>query len=126
MGRRSENTTVKQNHSAFVPKKKKESCRTVFFVRQLLFFICRTPCARRQFRSALFRPPKRSFLPAVFVAAVLPGISGNGCPFCRKVVLYPRKEHQNTSPAIYSAVSYRFYNVFYKKGFTNEFQKHII
>ena len=90
------------------------------------FFICGTPCVRRQFRSALFRPCRKCFLPPVFIAAVLPGISGNDRLFCRKVVLYPRKKHQNPAPAIYSTVSYRFYNVFYEKGFTNEFQKHII
>lgn len=37
-----------------------------------------------------------------------------------------QKKHRKTASAIYSAVSYRFYNVFCKKGFTNEFQKHII
>ena len=38
----------------------------------------------------------------------------------------PGKKRRKAAPAIYSAVSYRFYNVFCKKGFTNEFQKHII
>ena len=38
----------------------------------------------------------------------------------------PGKKHRKTASAIYSAVSYRFYNVFCKKSFTNEFQKHII
>ena len=38
----------------------------------------------------------------------------------------PGKKHRKAAPAIYSAVSYRFYNVFCKKGFTNEFQKYII
>ena len=89
-------------------------------------FICGTSCVRRQFCSALFRPCRECFLPPVFIAAVLPGISGNDRLFCRKVVLYPRKKHQNPAPTIYSTVSYRFYNVFYEKGFTNEFQKHII
>ena len=89
-------------------------------------FICGTSCVHRQFCSALFRPCRECFLPPVFIAAVLPGISGNDCLFCRKVVLYPRKKHQNPAPTIYSTVSYRFYNVFYEKGFTNEFQKHII
>ena len=32
-----------------------------------------------------------------------------------------RKKRRNAVPTIYSAVSYRFYNVFYKKDFTNEF-----
>ena len=32
-----------------------------------------------------------------------------------------RKKRRNAVPTIYSAVSYRFYNVFYKKVFTNEF-----
>ena len=95
-------------------------------VRQLLLFICCVPCVRRQFCSALFRPCRECFLPPVFIAAVPPGISGNDRLFCRKVVLYPRKKHQNPAPTIYSTVSYRFYNVFYEKGFTNEFQKYII
>ena len=89
-------------------------------------FICGTSCVHRQFCSALFRPCRECLLPPVFIAAVLPGISGNDRLFCRKVVLYPRKKHQNPAPTIYSTVSYRFYNVFYEKGFTNEFQKHII
>ena len=38
----------------------------------------------------------------------------------------PGKKRRKAAPAIYSTVSYRFYNVFCKKGFTNEFQKHII
>ena len=70
---------------------KKGNCRTVFFVRKLLLFICCAPCVRRQFRSALFRPRSRAFLPAVFVAAVLPGFSVTGRLFCRKVVLIPGK-----------------------------------
>ena len=49
------------------------------------------PCACRQFRPTLFCPRKRSFLPAVFVAAVLPGFPGNDRLFYRKVVLCPRK-----------------------------------
>ena len=110
----------------FVPTPKKGNCRTVFFVQNLLLFIHCTPCVRRQFRSALFRPRSGAFLPAVFVAAAPSDFSGTGRLFCRKVVLYPIKLRRNAAPVIYSAVSYRFYNVFYKKAFTNEFQKHII
>lgn len=69
----------------------KESCRTAFCAAASAFSLLRL-CVRRQFRSALFCPRKRPFLPAVFVAAVLPGFPGNGCLFCRKVVLYPRKK----------------------------------
>ena len=108
------------NSTAHSPK------RSVPILSERFFFICGASCVRRQFCSALFRPCRECFLPPVFIAAVLPGISGNDRLFCRKVVLYPRKEHQNPAPAIYSTVSYRFYNVFYEKGFTNEFQKHII
>ena len=108
------------NSTAHSPK------RSVPILSGRFFFICGTSCVRRQFCSALFRPCRECFLPPVFIAAVLPGISGNDCLFCRKVVLYPRKKHQNPAPTIYSTVSYRFYNVFYEKGFTNEFQKHII
>lgn len=60
-------------------------------VRQLLLFICYVPCACRQFRSALFLPCERSFLPAVFVPVGPPGFPENGCLFCRKVVLCPGK-----------------------------------
>ena len=101
-------------------KGKTKSCRTVFLCGSFCFFLL-CSCVRRQFRSALFCPRKRLFLPAVFVAAALLGFPGNGRPFFRKVVLYPRKKHQNTGSAIYSTVSSRFYNVFYKKVFTNEF-----
>ena len=37
-------------------------------VRQRLLFICCAPCVCRQFRSTLFCPHRRSFLPAAFVA----------------------------------------------------------
>ena len=60
-------------------------------VRQLLLFICCVPCACRQFRSALFCPRRRSFLPAVFVPVGPPGFPENGRLFCRKVVLCPGK-----------------------------------
>ena len=60
-------------------------------VRQLLLFICCVPCACRQFRSTLFCPRRRSFLPAVFVPVGPPGFPENGRLFCRKVVLCPGK-----------------------------------
>lgn len=60
-------------------------------VRQLLHFICCVPCAYRQFRSTLFCPRRRSFLPAVFVPVGPPGFPENGRLFCRKVVLCPGK-----------------------------------
>ncbi len=60
-------------------------------VRQLLLFICCVPCACRQFRSALFCPRRRSFLPVAFVPVGPPGFPENGCLFCRKVVLCPGK-----------------------------------
>ena len=88
------------------------------------YLLC--PCVCRQFHSTLFFPRRRLFLPAVFVPAGSPSFPENGCLFCRKVVLYPGKKHWNTASAIYSTVSFRFYNVFCQKGFTNEFQKHII
>ena len=56
-------------------------------VRQLLLFICCVPCACRQFRSALFCPRRRSFLPVAFVAR----LSHECRSFCRKVVLCPGK-----------------------------------
>lgn len=60
-------------------------------VRQLLLFICCVPCVCRQFRSALFLPCERAFLPAAFVPVGPPGFPENGCLFCRKVVLCPGK-----------------------------------
>ena len=60
-------------------------------VRQLLLFICCVPCVCRQFHSTLFHSRRGAFLPAVFVAAVLPGFSGKDCLFCRKGVLWPEK-----------------------------------
>ena len=91
-------------------------------VRQLLLFICCVPCVCRQFRSALFLLCERAFLPAAFVARL-----SREWPFVLpKSRTLPGKKHRKTASAIYSAVSYRFYNVFCKKGFTNEFQKHII
>ncbi len=60
-------------------------------VRQLLLFICCVPCVCRQFHSTLFHSRRGAFLPAVFVAAVLPSFSGKDCLFCRKGVLWPGK-----------------------------------
>ena len=53
-------------------------------------------------------------------------LSREWLPVLPKSRTLPGKKHRKTASAIYSAVSYRFYNVFYEKGFTNEFQKHII
>lgn len=109
----------REQHCTLSQKKRPDFVGTFLFYMR---YILRAP-------AVLFRliPPLQGvFLPPVFIAAVLPGISGNDCLFCRKVVLYPRKKHQNPAPTIYSTVSYRFYNVFYEKGFTNEFQKYII
>lgn len=74
------------NSTAHSPK------RSVPILSGRFFFICGTSCVRRQFCSALFLPCRECFLPPVFIAAVLPGISGNDRLFCRKVVLYPRKK----------------------------------
>ena len=91
-------------------------------VRQLLLFICCVPRVCRQFHSTLFCPHRRSFLPAAFVAR----LSREWLPVLPKSRTLPEKKHRKAASSIYSAVSYRFYNVFCKKGFTNEFQKHII
>ena len=72
-------------------KTKKQKLPHKNTVRQLLLFICCVPCACRQFRSALFLPCERAFLPAVFVPAGSPGFPENGCLFYRKVVLCPGK-----------------------------------
>lgn len=72
-------------------KTKKQKLPHKNTVRQLLLFICCVPCACRQFRSSLFLPCERSFLPAVFVPAGSPGFPENGCLFYRKVVLCPGK-----------------------------------
>lgn len=74
---------------------KKGNCRTVFFVRKLLLFICCAPCVRRQYRSALFRPRSGAFLPAVFVAAVLPGFPGPAACFAGRSY-YTRKKTTGT------------------------------
>lgn len=72
-------------------KTKKQKLPHKNTVRQLLLFICCALCTCRQFRSALFLPCERSFLPAVFVPVGPPGFPENGCLFCRKVVLCPGK-----------------------------------
>ena len=70
----------------------------------------------------LIPPLRKGVLPAVFVARL-----SREWPFVLpKSRTLPGKKHRKTASAIYSAVSYRFYNVFCKKSFTNEFQKHII
>lgn len=71
-------------------KTKKQKLPHKNTVRQLLLFLL-CPCACRQFRSVLFLPCERSFLPAVFVPAGSPGFPENGCLFYRKVVLCPGK-----------------------------------
>ena len=103
-------------------KTKKQKLPHKNTVRRLLLFICCVPRVCRQFRSTLFCPHRRSFLPAAFVARLFrewPSVLPKGRTM-------PGKKRRKAAPAIYYAVSYRFYNVFCKKGFTNEFQKHII
>ena len=70
----------------------------------------------------LILPPQKVVLPVAFVAR----LSREWSFVFPKSRTLPGKKHRKTASAIYSAVSYRFYNVFCKKGFTNEFQKHII
>lgn len=48
-------------------------------------------------------------------------LSREWLPVLPKGRTIPEKKHRNTAPGIYSTVSSRFYNVFYKKVFTNEF-----
>ena len=104
------------NSTAHSPK------RSVPILSGRFFFICGTSCVRRQFCSALFLLCERAFLPVAFVARL-----SREWPFVLpKSRTLPGKKHRKTASAIYYAVSYRFYNVFYEKGFTNEFQKHII
>lgn len=87
-------------------------------VRQLLLFICCVPCVCRQFRSALFLLCERAFLPAAFVARL-----SREWPFVLpKSRTLPGKKHRKTASAIYSAVSYRFYNVFCKKALQMNFK----
>lgn len=87
-------------------------------VRQLLLFICCVPCVCRQFRSALFLLCERAFLPAAFVARL-----SREWPFVLpKSRTLPGKKHRKTASAIYSAVSYRFYNVFAKKALQMNFK----
>lgn len=90
-GSRKSNIHKEQSNNRLFVGIRKGSCRTVFFAQQLFPFFCSTSRTRRWFRSALFRTRRGSFLPAVFVAAVPPGFSGNGCLFCRKGVLWPGK-----------------------------------
>ena len=62
-----------------------------FFCAAASAFYLLCPCVCRQFRSTLFCPHRRSFLPAVFVPVGPPGFPENGRSFCRKVVLCPEK-----------------------------------
>lgn len=87
-------------------------------VRQLLLFIFCVPCVCRQFRSALFLLCERAFLPVAFVARL-----SREWPFVLpKSRTLPGKKHRKTASAIYSAVSYRFYNVFAKKALQMNFK----
>lgn len=46
------------------------------------FYLLRPPRVPTQFRSTLFCPHRRSFLPAVFVPVGPPGFPENGRSFC--------------------------------------------
>ena len=71
-------------------------------------------------------PAAGRFCPPYLLPQCCPAFPEPVACFAGRSYLYPGKDYRNAAPVIYSAVSYRFYNVFYKKGFTNEFQKHII
>ena len=84
MGRRSENTTVKQNHSAFVPKTKKESCRTVFFVRQLLFLSAAPPARADSSILPYSIPSKGRFCPPYLWPQRCPAFPGMAVRFAER------------------------------------------
>jgi len=104
---------------------KRETAAPCFCAEASAFYLLCALCAPAvPFR--LIPPPQRGVFARCICCCSAARLSGTGRLFFRKVVLYPEKDYRNAAPVIYSAVSYRFYNVFYKKGFTNEFQKHII
>ena len=78
----------------------------------------------RPFR--LILPPQKVVFARRICTRRAARLSREWLPVLPKSRTLPGKKHRKTASAIYSAVSYRFYNVFCKKGFTNEFQKHII
>ena len=74
----------------------------------------------------LILPPQKVVFARRICARRAARLSREWLPVLPKSRTLPGKKHRKAALVIYSAVSYRFYNVFCKKGFTNEFQKHII
>jgi hypothetical protein len=76
----------------------------------------------RGFCSGLFHPCSGLFLPVVFVAAVLPGFSGNSRLFCRKVVLCPEKAAKKLPRPFIPAFLAAFTMFFIKKALQMNFK----
>ena len=95
-------------------------------VRQLLHFISLRPLHVPTVPFRLILPPQKVVFARRICARRAARLSREWLPVLPKSRTLPGKKHRKAALVIYSAVSYRFYNVFCKKGFTNEFQKHII
>ena len=100
----------------------KGRCLTVFLCGSFCFLSAAPPAPAGGSVPPYSPPAKRRFCPP----HLWPGVPREWPSVLPKGRTLPEKKRRKAAPAIYSAVSYRFYNVFCKKGFTNEFQKHII
>ena len=90
-------------------------------VRQLLLFICRVPPRVPTVPFHLIPLPQRGVFARCICGCSAARLFREGLSVLPKRRTLARKKRRNAVPTIYSAVSYRFYNVFYKKDFTNEF-----
>lgn len=95
-------------------------------VRQLLLFYLLRPLRVPTVPFRLIPPLRKVVFARRICTRRAARLSREWLPVLPKSRTLPGKKHRKTASAIYSAVSYRFYNVFCKKSFTNEFQKHII
>ena len=95
------------------------------FVGTFLFYL-RCAHGRPGVQTRLIPPLQRVFFAVCIYSRSAARLSRESPTVLPKGRTLPGKKRRKAAPAIYSAVSYRFYNVFYKKDFTNEFQKHII
>ena len=93
MGRTAQPESLTKNTTdwGYTLKPKSRSYRAKIRCGSFCFLFAVSPRVCRQFHSTLFHSRRGAFLPAVFVAAVLPGFSGKVCLFCRKGVLWPEK-----------------------------------
>ena len=84
MGRRSENTTVKQNHSVFVPKTKKKAAAPCFLCGSFCFLSAAPPARADSSVLPYSVPPKGRFCPPYLLSQCCPAFPGMAVRFAER------------------------------------------